>query len=46
VADITTIISVMSGNTEVSPASADVNNDGKVDMADITALIKMIAGQK
>ena len=43
VADIATVISVMSGSADVSSATADVNGDGTVDIADIVAVINIIA---
>ena len=42
VADISTVIDVMSGNTNVSSATADVNKDGEVNIADINAVIDII----
>ncbi len=44
VADIATVINVMSGNADVSSASADVNGDGTVDVADIANIIAIMAG--
>jgi len=46
VADISTVISVMSGaeNEEMEKA-ADVNGDGNVDVADISTIISIMAGQ-
>lgn len=43
VADISTVIDVMSGNTNVSSATADVNKDGAVDVADISNIISIMA---
>ena len=44
VADIATIISVMSGSQSGSSRIADVNGDGVVDVADISAVITIMAG--
>lgn len=43
VADIAAIIDVMSGNSNISSASADVNGDGAVDVADIATVIDVMA---
>jgi hypothetical protein len=45
VADIATVISVMSGSADVSSATADVNGDGTVDVADIAAIIDEMAAR-
>ncbi len=43
VADIATVINVMSGSADVPSASADVNHDGVVDVADIATIINIMA---
>ena len=45
VADITSVISVMAGNTAIAHSAADVNGDGSVDATDITTIISIMAGQ-
>ena len=45
VADIATVINVMSGSADVSSASADVNGDGVVDVADIATIINEMAAR-
>ena len=45
VADIASIIDVMSGSAGAPPASADVNGDGQVDVADIATVIDIMAGK-
>ena len=45
VADITSVISVMAGNTTIAHSAADVNGDGSVDATDITTIISIMAGQ-
>ena len=45
VADIGSIIDVMSGKEGDTPASADVNADGNVDVADIGMVIDIMAGK-
>ena len=45
VADIASVISVMSGDVDIPSASADVNGDGIVDVADIAAIIDIMAGK-
>ena len=45
VADIASIIDVMSGKVGDSSASADVNSDGNVDVADIAMVIDIMAGK-
>lgn len=44
VADIASVISVMSGELSVSKAKADVNGDGTVDVADIATVIFFMSG--
>ena len=44
VADISSIISYMTGDQSVDKNSADVNGDGSVDVADISAVITIMAG--
>ena len=48
VADISAIISVMSGETEdnATTKAADINGDGTVDVADISAVISIMAGEE
>ncbi len=43
VADIATVINVMSGNEGIAPAFADVNADGAIDVADIATIINIMA---
>ena len=45
VADISSIISAMAGDTSVDEAAADVNGDGTVDVADISTVISIMAGE-
>ena len=45
VADISAIISVMSGTNDELKHAADVNGDGAVDVADISNVISIMAGQ-
>ncbi len=46
VADISTVISVMSGTeSEETEKAADVNGDGNVDVADISTIISIMAGE-
>ena len=47
VADISSVISVMSGSTDIPQEKADVNGDGAVDVADISTIIsEMAAGSR
>jgi autotransporter-associated beta strand protein len=43
VADVSAIISVMAGDSDISSALADVNADGTVDVADIATVISIMA---
>ena len=43
VADISSIISVMAGDSAIPQDNADVNGDGSVDVADIAAVITIMA---
>ena len=43
VADISSIISYMAGDSTIPEESADVNGDGSVDVADIAAVITIMA---
>ncbi len=43
VADISSVISVMAGHTDISTEAADVNGDGTVDVADISTIISAMA---
>ena len=44
VADISSVISVMSGSNDIPQEKADVNDDGAVDVADISSIISEMAG--
>lgn len=44
--DITSIVSYIYGNTDISKGSADVNKDGAVNVADISTVINIIADRK
>ncbi len=46
VADISSIISYMTGDTSIPLESADVNGDGAVDVADIAQVISIMAGEE
>jgi acetyl esterase/lipase len=37
--DISAVIDIMAGSADVSSATADINGDGTVDVADIAAII-------
>ena len=43
VADISSVISAMAGDTDISVEAADVNGDGFVDVADISTIITIMA---
>ncbi|MBP5339860.1 MAG: dockerin type I repeat-containing protein [Prevotella sp.] len=46
VADIATVLSVMSGNSLDKEKASDVNSDQKVDVADIASILSIMAGNK
>ncbi len=45
VADISSIISFMAGDSSIDQNAADVNNDSVVDVADISSVISIMAGE-
>ena len=44
VSDVSTLINMILGVTEMDEAAADVNGDGRVNVSDVTALINIILG--
>ena len=44
VSDVSTLINMILGMTEMDQEAADVNGDGRVNVSDVTALINIILG--